>query len=529
MKIMMINPPFSGMGGVAGHGGSAAPLNLGYLVAYLRKHDGRHDYRIIDAEARRLRFDDIDEEIRDFGPDLVGLTMATPAYLHVMEIVDRVKAIGKDIIVVVGGPHPSAHAANVVAESPIDVAFMGESEESFRILVDKIESGGSLLDVPSIAFRGPDGAVDVTTRGELISNLDDIPFPARDLLPTHLYHVPATRAEGGGAMANMITSRGCPYDCTYCDSRVIWTRRTRARSPGNVVDEIQECHDRLGARTFSFHDDIFPMNRDRTIEICREIRRRKLDITWTCMTRVNFVWPDVMEEMNRAGCQKLLFGLESGSDEMLKSIKKKATTEQAREAMKIVKAAGIKTGASFMIGNIDETEETVRQTVEFAKSLDLDSAVFFVAVPYPGTELYQQAKDRGYLRKDLVWEDFAVVGKGRSPMELPHLPSKRIRELQIEALRSYYLRPRYLLKKLSSLRTPSQLTSLMRGARLMVSLVWQTEDHDDYQTLKLRQSRHTHQVLKQIGSGGNPDDSGIPVMVRRAVPNLGSTAPNISV
>lgn len=517
MKIMLISPPFSGMGGVAGHGGSAAPLNLGYLVSYVRKHDEGHDFRILDAEAWRMSFDEIEREIREFTPDLVGITMATPAYLHTMEIVDRVKAVGRDIVVCVGGPHPSAHAPEIVSESPVDIAFQGESEESFRILVDRLARGGSLDDVPSIAYRGSDGEVVRTQRGQLIANLDDIPFPARDLLPMHLYHVPATREDGGGTMANMITSRGCPYDCTYCDSRVIWTRLTRARSPGNVVDEIEECYERYGARTFSFHDDIFPMNRGRTIEICREIRRRNLDITWTCMTRVNFVWPDVMEEMRKAGCGKVIFGLESGSNEILRIIRKKATIEQAREAVAIVKAAGIKASANFMIGNIGETEETVQQTIDFAKSLQIDTAAFFVAVPYPGTELYREAKEGGYLRKDLTWEDFAVVGKGHSPMELPGLSSERIRELQISALRQFYFRPRYMVQKLLSLRSLSQIKSLLRGVKLMVTLnkPGRRDDEDAYMTLKLRQARHTHQVVEHIAKGGNPKDSGIPILARR--------------
>ena len=169
--------------------------------------------------------------------------------------------------------------------------------------------------------------------------------------------------------------------------------------------------------------------------------------------------------MRKAGCKKLLFGLESGSNEILKSIQKKATIEQAREAFRIVQKAGIKAGASFMIGHIHDTEETVRETIEFAKSINPDSAAFFVSVPYPGTQMYEQAKQLGYLRDDLCWEDFAVVGKGRSPMELPNLPADRIRALQIQALREFYFRPRYVLRKLASLRTPAQLKSLLRGVK----------------------------------------------------------------
>ena len=177
MRIMMINPPFSGVGGVKGHGGSAAPLNLGYLVSYLRKFDPTHDCRILDAEAMRMGFDAIEQHLRDFAPDLVGITMATPAYLHVMEIVDRVKTVGRGIRVAVGGAHPSAHARSLVDETDIDFAFTGESEESFRILVEKLASGGSLADVPGLTFRDTDGTIRSNDKPPLIADLDDIPFP----------------------------------------------------------------------------------------------------------------------------------------------------------------------------------------------------------------------------------------------------------------------------------------------------------------------------------------------------------------
>jgi len=300
-----------------------------------------------------------------------------------------------------------------------------------------------------------------------VQNLDELPFPARDLLPLDKYYPPSTKAVGKHLPGNMITARGCPYECTYCETQVIWTKAFRFRSPGNVVDEIQECVEKYGIRQFNFHDDIFPMRRDRTFGICKEIQRRKLDITWICMSRVNFVWEDVMTEMKKAGCRKIMFGLESGDNEVLRIMKKKATIEQAREAFRICRRVGISTMGSFMLGNIGETEQTIRATIDFAKELNPDTVAFFVTVPYPGTEMFRVGMEKGYIRSDVTWADFTLVGKSRAPMELPGLPASRVRELQAEALREFYLRPSYILRKALSIRSFFEAKSLLRGAQLL--------------------------------------------------------------
>ena len=171
--------------------------------------------------------------------------------------------------------------------------------------------------------------------------------------------------------------------------------------------------------------------------------------------------------MKKAGCRKIMFGLESGDNEVLKIMKKEATVEQAKEAFKICRRVGIKTMGSFMLGNIGETEDTIRATINFAKELNPDTVAFFVAVPYPGTEMYRIAFQKGYIRPDVTWADFTVIGKNRAPMELPGLPSKRVRELQAQALKEFYLRPSYILKKALDIRSLFEAKSLFRGTQLL--------------------------------------------------------------
>ena len=470
MKVLFINPPFTGFGGMEGHGGRQAPLNLAYLASYLRAVQPHHEIAIFDGEAYGADFEEVNEFIKTFKPQLVGLTMPTPAYLHVLEIAKMAKEYSKGCWVVVGGPHPSAFASETTREENIDFSISGEGEMSFSLLIKTLETGGSLESIGGLAYKTDEG-VHYNTNKTLIDNLDDIPFPARDLLPMDRYVITGPKRVSGRLGGNMITSRGCPYDCTYCDSKVMWTRAARLRSVGNIVDEIQECKDTYGIGEINFHDDIFPMSKNHTIEVCKEIQRRKIDIRWVCMNRVNFCYPEVMEEMYKAGCRKIMFGFESGSNEILKLIKKKATIEQAQEAVKICRSSGIKVMGSFMIGNIGEDEHSIRQTIDFSKSLDLDTASFFVSIPFPGTELFTQASEKGYLKDKIKWSDFCVLGTDDPPMVLLNITPQRVLELQAQALKEFYLRPKYILKKFFGIRSIGEFWHLVKSSGILKKII----------------------------------------------------------
>ena len=466
MKVLFVNPPFTGWGGMEGHGGSSAPLNLAYLASYLRVVKPETEIEIFDAEGLRIGFDAVEERIREFKPDIVGITTPTPAFPHALQVAERAKKVGRNIQVALGGPHPSGHAEQCAEEADVDFAFFMESEVSFSEVVDKLDKGGSMGDVGGIVYKDSSGKVKRNAPPVLIEDLDTIPFPARDLLPLDIYFPPATKRVSGKKSANMITSRGCPYNCTYCESKLIWTRKARYRSTQNVVDEIEQCVTQYGLGEFNFHDDIFPLNAERTIDICKEIQRRKLDISWVCMSRVNIAREDVFQEMKRAGCRKIMFGLESGSNELLEIMKKKATTEEAVEAVKLCHKVGISTMGSFMLGNIGETKDTIRQTINFAKRLKLDTAAFFVTSPYPGTELYEVAAKNGWIRNDFNWEDFVIAGGGKPVLTLPDVTPEELKYWQSRALREFYLRPSYIVRKLLSLRSLEEWRSMFQGLGL---------------------------------------------------------------
>ncbi|MEW6008495.1 MAG: radical SAM protein [Candidatus Omnitrophota bacterium] len=471
MKILLLNPPFTEYGGLEGHGGKAAPLNLAYLAAFLRAKRPQDKISILDCEGLELSYNDIAIELKSIQPDIVGITAPTPAYVQVKEVSKIIKEISKDIKVILGGPHPTAFPLETVKEEFVDFSVYGEGELTLLDLVNAIDKKMDFSSVKGIAFKDIYGDAHLTELRPLIQDLDSIPFPARELLPLEIYFPPPTKRVSNKKSGNMITSRGCPYQCTYCMARIIWNKKVRYRSVKNVVDEIEECVKNFGIGEFNFHDELFTLKKERTIEICREIRRRKLDIAWVCMVRVDYVWEDVLREMKLAGCKKIMFGFESGSQEILDLMKKNVKVEQAYEAVKLVKRCGIKTAGNFMFGNIGETEETIRKSINLAKRLNTDTVAFFIASPYPGTEFYNIAKESGYFRQGLDWKDFTLVSdNARPPLDLPGLSSERIAYWQKKAYKEYYFRMDYIFQKLFGIRSIIDVNNLFYGVRLLFKL-----------------------------------------------------------
>ncbi len=471
MKILLLNPPFTDYGGLEGHGGKALPLNLAYLAGYL--HQERPDIKIevLDCEALGLTYPKIKQEIQRIRPDLVGITAPTPAFSQVLEICRIIKQeVSPNIITVLGGPHPTALSRETIIEKNIDVCVLFEGEITFTELVNTLGRGGSLKEVRGIVFKDENNNIIETEKRELIQDLDGLPFPAREFFDTDLYFPPPTKRLSNKKAGNMITSRGCPYQCTYCMASFMWERKVRFRSIKNVVDEIEECVAKYGIGEFNFHDELFTVNRQRTIEFCREIKRRNLDIAWICMVRADFVDQETLKAMKEAGCKKIMFGFESGSQMILDKMKKRIALEKAEEAVKLVKKAGIKTAGNFMFGNLGETEETIKQSIALAKKLNCDTMAFFIASPYPGTEFYQTAKEQGFLRKDIKWQDFTLVSNNLPPLNLPGLSAERILYWQKRAYREYYLRPKYIWSKILGLRSLVDFKNLYNGAKLFLRL-----------------------------------------------------------
>lgn len=437
-------------------------MNLAYIAGYTRKHINC-EISILDAETFGLNYEDIEKRIKKIKPDVIGISSPTPAFNHVVEITKIIKEIDCKIIVIVGGPHPTAFQKETAGIESIDFAVKGEGEITFAELVEAISSGRkSYGSINGIAYKDT-GNIVVTPERELINNIDDIPFPARDLFDLDSYYQAPTKKVSNYKSTSLMTARGCPYDCIHCISKLIWKRRIRYRDVVSIVDEIEECINLYNIREFNFYDDTFTLNKKRVIKVCREIRKRELNIAWVCFGRVNIIDREMVKEMKKAGCRKISFGLESGSQKILDIMRKNTTLEMGRKAVSIVDEAGLDVHASFMFGNIEETKETIRKTIDYAKSLKIDNATFFITAPFPGTDLYTIAREKGYIGDDVNWEHFAPITKSKPVLIQDNLSQEELIEWQKRAFKEFYLRPVYLIRKLSKISSLDDIKMLVEG------------------------------------------------------------------
>ena len=423
-RILLIRPPWDVL---QGYKNLEIPLNLCYLASVLKTAghdclilDGNLippetietsqkwlDYRGIISDYDRyleaLRGDHpawnrVESLVKWFKPSIVGITIMTGTYGSALRTAKIVKKMCPDVPVIVGGPHPTILPEDTLREDCWDVVVKGEGEYSLLELVNCLERRKPLNAIRGISYK-EEGAIRHNLPRPFIENLDLIPFPARDLIFEKERY--STNSFGF-----VLTSRGCPYNCIFCASHMIWGRRVRYRSAENVIAEIKEVKEKFGTKIFRFNDDAFTIDQDRVRKICRLIIEEKLDIKWYCGTEVDLISYDLLRKMKEAGCVRIHFGVETGNPRVLKSIKKGVTLGQVRQALKMAKKVGITTITYFMIGFPDETRQEVRDTINFMKELKPDKAVWGIVTPYPGTELYGIVNEKGLLPNVPDWATF---------------------------------------------------------------------------------------------------------------------------
>jgi len=466
MKVLLINPPWSIKEQYTKDfhrvGAVVSPLGLAYIAAVLK--ESGYAVEILDCIAQRTTLESLGKQIEHIKPDVVGITCLTPMALRSMEAAKIAKEAMPNSVVVMGGPHPSVLPQETLQNSSIDIIVIGEGECTMLELVKCIESGDDLEKVPGVVFR-KNGRL-VHTRPRPPADLDLLPFPARHLLPMKNYH-PTPANYRKLPCPTMITSRGCPFRCTYC-SNSIFARSYRASSPHNVVKEMEHLMSEYGAKEILFWDDVFTLNLKRTQEICELIIKRGLNIPWTCESRVDCVNADLLAKMKEAGCWQIGYGVESGDQEVLDTIKKGITLEQVEKVFKWTKEAGIDTRAYLMIGLPGETRKQVLKTIDFTKRLDADIAQFCITTPYPGTELFEIAKNEGTL-KSVDWSHYLLLPD--DPVYVTKLLT--VEELQYllqKAYKDFYFRPSYIIKRALKTRSLDDLKKYMEAFLALLSL-----------------------------------------------------------
>jgi len=464
MKVLLVDVPFGEQEIGGEEGDFAAVLNvipalgLAYLAAVAEKEG--HEVHILDC-ARGLGWNAIEEEGRSFRPDVVGMTATTPTFNNAVKSARLLREIVPKALFVVGGPHPTAVPDHAVTSDAFDFLVLGEGELTWIELLRHVQGNGPTRadDIAGLAFRRTGQPVTTAPRGR-IEDLDGLPFPARHLLPPLKAYRPTPASYRRLPLAHVMTSRGCPSKCNFCD-RAIFGEKYRARSAENVLAEVDEVVHKHGAKEIRFFDDTFTLNRRRLEEICRGLKRYRPRLPWTCLTKVTAVDLDMLRMMRDAGCWQVLYGLESGDDRVLSTLGKKTTVEKNRQAVLWARQAGIRVRADFIVGTPHETMETLRNTVEFAKSLPLDFAHFNKFVPFPGTEFYRQLVGQGYhfdfsgSTSTLDHDALVFVPKTIDPAEY--------RRFLDRAYKEFYLRPRYILRRVFGLRTFTEFWGQVRG------------------------------------------------------------------
>jgi len=373
MKIVLVAPPYPL------EEAPSPPLGICYAAAACEAAGA--EVVILDYIVRKYTPEKLIEELEALKPDAVGTSSVTMNFSAAAEIMQAAKRYNPSIITMMGGPHVSFDVENTLTTYPdIDLIVIGEGEETLKELVPRLFEKNLWHSIKGIAFQEK-GKIIITEPRELIEDLDTLPLPARHLLPMSRYLAL-------GFPVSIITSRGCPNRCIFCQGRRMVGYKVRHRTPKLVVDEIEDILS-YGWTRINIADDIFTANKERVLEICNEIKKRGISFTWSAFARVNTVDREIIEAMRDVGCDSVSFGIESGNPEMLKRIRKGITLDQARKATQYCRDAGMITHASFMVGLPGESKETMRDSKDFAEELDIIYGYHFLA-PFPGTTVREK-------------------------------------------------------------------------------------------------------------------------------------------
>lgn len=432
VSVALINPPI--------HGGRYRhqpyiPMGLAYLASVLEKNG--HQVNVLDCAAISMGFEELKALVSSLKPEIVGITAMTPTINSAINAASLVKEVLPSSMVVLGGVHPTFMDNEIISNvKAVDVVVRGEGEQTLVELVSAYERKDEFARVLGITYRKDEKIIRNPER-PYIEDLDRLPKPAFKHFPLDKYKI------FGRKILPVVSSRGCPFQCSFCVTSRVFGKKVRMRSPIGVVDEVEWLLKEFGADAITFYDDTFTFSRDRVEKICKEILERGIDVPWDCQTRADCLSPEILREMRRAGCQVITLGIESASQFTLRAVGKGTTPEQNEKAVRMIKEAGISVVASVIVGYPGETMEDVRRTLEFIKKLKLDDAYVCVATPYPGTELYRLIKEKGWI----MVEDWSMYDTLTPVFENPMISEKELLDARKRFYDEFYSLA-YILRKL---------------------------------------------------------------------------------
>jgi len=459
MDILLINPSQKNVYGI-GVKPPYPPLGLLYLGAALLKNGC--SVEIIDFDIDIKRKDNFFDYVKENHPGVIGFTAVTPCFNNALSLAGAIKKIYSPFIIF-GGPHTTALPEEVIKEETIDGVVIGEGEETVAEFMNYFKQG-KVVAVDGIIIKDK-GRFLRGRKRDFIENLDELPFPAWSLLKHPMEYSPPDARDM--PVATVMSSRGCPYRCTFCQAPRIWGRKIRRRSVDNVVAEIKFLKSRYGIKEIHIADDDFTHNKEWTLDFLRKVEKERVGTRFYFMNglRIDNVDMDILLGMKRAGFVSIGFGVESGSQRILNSVKKGLKIAGIEKNFKMVKGLGFKTWAFFILGFLGETPSSLKETVDFSISLDPDFAKYFYLVPFPGTDVYKEL-----LTKNLLLDrNFSNYGLYMEPVyELPGLSRYEIKKALTRAYIKFYLRPSKIFKILFRIRSLTELKLNMRAVLFLL-------------------------------------------------------------
>lgn len=453
MSVLLVNPPR-----IIGDGNiwkkidrSLPPLGLAYIASFLENNN--QVVKIIDLQAENVDAEHFITYISELKPDFIGISSTTVEFEGALRVARLSKETLPGAKIVLGGAHPSAAPEEALSSDYVDYVVRGEGEHTLHDLVSGVVK---TADISGLSYKDGGRIIHNPDR-PLIDDLNILPMPAYHLLRMDKYRPSLGNYKRLPAIS-MITSRGCPGRCTFCYTGVSG-KKIRMRSVDNMIQEIKLLQKEYKIREISFYDDTFTSLKDSIKEFCVRVIREKIDITWSCMSRVDFVDEETLRLMKSAGCHQIGYGLESASSDILKNIRKPYPVETAKKAVAMTRSAGIDVRAMFILGCPGETEQTLKDTISLAVKLKPDIAVFNICTPLPGTEMYEWAKNNGYL-KDLGWSKYDL---SNVVMRLPTVSEDKIKDCYHAAYRKFYFDIFYILRRFAKIRTMSDVRNNMRS------------------------------------------------------------------
>ena len=462
MKILLVSPQGSDI--FAKMGAQMPPLGLGYLAAFARK-DG-HDVQIIDLGVEENEL--TEKVLVDF--DVVGISVDTPRYYNAIEVAKMTKAVGGTVVM--GGYHATFMDKEILETGLVDFIVRGEGEFIFNELLRMLQSknkNNNFEEIDGISYL-KEGKYKRNKDAKLPTDLDDFPFPARDLFKLDRYK----NRLGERPLANLITSRGCPFDCNFCSSTKFGGKKWRARSAKSIVDELEVLYRDYGYRAFTFLDDNFTISKKRIMEFADELEARNIkDIIWWCFSRVDILIKneDMVKRMAEVGAFSVFLGLESANEEALDHFGKKISYQQQIKAIELLRKYGIRVLGSFILGDIGETDEMINKTVDWAIKLDPETVQFSLLTPYPGTQLYQQFESENKL-----WhKQWDLYDGFHSIVKMDHLSPEEMEQLFYKSYKRFYLRYSRIARK-SKVRNNGYYT-MPKGSKFNLTKMYRPFDN----------------------------------------------------